>query len=367
MMFLLDSPKYLALCRIRLLLTILGTFIAFVLTSSYLLGKVPACGDEGGCSIVALSKLAYLGPVPTPAFGLAAFIFLAACAFIQLAGFVSPIVRLGPSVTALAFLVNTALSIYAHFVIKAFCPWCLASNTVLGALAGTHFFGTHGAFRTGICRVDLCGGTVALVALCGACIAYSLVPGSKSKELPYSPAKLRTASLSELWPADVLSTRQRPDPPRNGLVIFVDLQCPVCGKEFLHIKEFASRHRLDLALRHLPLGVYPGSERIAIIVEAASSQSKGWAVIDHCLPLAKDLNVDGWTWYARKLGVRLDNLQINSGAALRVQRDKAFAYAIGIKQTPVVILLRNGAPEAGFVGMTWEEGLRQMFPEKPGS
>ena len=114
-------------------LDIVGLLVASYLSVVELSGGLPTCGPLKGCEEVALSKYAWIGPVPVAVFGVILSVTLLALA---LAWWKTDIygLLLGHYLLSLVGVIFDGYFLYLQvFVIQAVCVWCVTYEISLFA------------------------------------------------------------------------------------------------------------------------------------------------------------------------------------------------------------------------------------------
>ncbi len=132
----MTRSSFVLLRRISIALTALGLLIAGYLTVIYLTNSSTLCNT--GCDLVRQSRYARVGGVPVAAIGLAGYL---AILVVFIAEEVKgPLAEQGPALAFGLTLTGTLYSIYLTylelFVIRAVCPYCIASAIVMAATLG---------------------------------------------------------------------------------------------------------------------------------------------------------------------------------------------------------------------------------------
>lgn len=114
-------------------LDLVGLLVASYLSVVELAGGLPTCGPLKGCEEVALSKYAWIGPVPVAVFGVILSVTLLALA---LAWWKTDIygLLLGHYLLSLVGVIFDGYFLYLQvFVIQAVCVWCVTYEISLFA------------------------------------------------------------------------------------------------------------------------------------------------------------------------------------------------------------------------------------------
>ena len=114
------------------MLALIGLGITSYLSYEKVTGGEPTCVIGGGCATVQNSPYAELAGVPLSYLGVVTYLILLASAFVP--GFPG---RLVAFIVALCGVAFSGWLLYAEiFLIKAICPYCVASLIVMLALLG---------------------------------------------------------------------------------------------------------------------------------------------------------------------------------------------------------------------------------------
>jgi protein-disulfide isomerase len=268
------------------------------------------CAPGGGCDAVRGSAFAALGPVPTPALGVAFFGLLAA-------------LRLGTSrptlVRALAVVGGVlALGLVAvqAWVVQAWCPWCLVVDATAIALvpvvvaAPTPTQGAPARRRVGLATA------LGLAAPLGAAALVASPP---------PPAVIET-----------------PTADRVTIETFVDVQCRYCREQHARLHEVVAEFadRVEVVTRHLPLPMHPDARTAARIAGCAQEQGLGEPVLT-ALMSSEHLSSDACVERALACGADPASLQAcldSSRPDDRLGEDESRARAVGIRRLPTCIV-----------------------------
>ncbi len=135
-----QAPPAIALRRITIWLAILGILIAGYLSYVELTDSEVLCKGVGGCDVVQSSRYAEIAGIPVALIGLLGYSAILGLLLIErvasnsrLAEF-SPILVFGLSL--IGILYSAYLTYIEFFVIRAVCPYCVASAVVMAGIFG---------------------------------------------------------------------------------------------------------------------------------------------------------------------------------------------------------------------------------------
>lgn len=123
--------------RLALVLTLAGIGIAGYLSYVKLFGLKPYCADLGDCDAVQSSPYAELFGIPVAILGLGAYLALLALWWAKQTNWrgLGQLARTGFFFVSLVGVLFSAYLTYLEiWVIRAICPWCVASAIVLTLL-----------------------------------------------------------------------------------------------------------------------------------------------------------------------------------------------------------------------------------------
>lgn len=118
-------------------LSALGVLISGYLTWVHYSGALALCTGSGGCEQVQASRYAVVADVPVAVLGLALYLTLLGVSLWQAraGAAVQPAASLALFGLALAGTLFSAYLTYLElFVIRALCPWCVASALIITAI-----------------------------------------------------------------------------------------------------------------------------------------------------------------------------------------------------------------------------------------
>lgn len=144
--------------HVSLGLSLLGLVLSLYLLANHQTDGLPGCAAGGGCDRVQQSPWSVLWGIPVAGWGASAYLALAAlCAW--------PNRRLGTTAMPVIATLGLAISLYLTAItwheLGAWCPWCLASLAIIGALCLRGWWRTEAVLRRWL-------GILSLVAAAGA-------------------------------------------------------------------------------------------------------------------------------------------------------------------------------------------------------
>ncbi len=117
------------------LLAVLGAVITGYLTIQHGSGNSPACVVGHGCTVIASSKYAHVGALPTASFGLLTYLTVLMLSVVRLSGPPPNVERTFRRVSLAITTGGTLLSgwlMYVAFVeLSASCVWCIGSASTI--------------------------------------------------------------------------------------------------------------------------------------------------------------------------------------------------------------------------------------------
>lgn len=338
-----------------------------MLTGQYALGFDSVCGEGSGCTKAALSIAASFIHVPTPVWGLAAYISLAALSLLR-HGSAMPVKyvqSVGFVLTAVGSIVSIGLVAYSGLVLQAYCSWCLASGAIMCALLSLYSaMGTreHLKPKGEPLLLGLLGTAVSIAA-----VVHFQVLSARASAIPHDARALSEASLATLAPLDAPRVGVRAAPVK--VVVFADLTCPVTRLAIPKLCEVVeARSDCELIYRHFPLKSHATATNLAQVSELARDRGQFWDFVGNVCKDPAD-EVGSAVHHMSRLGV----LPASTKAAWdspphefpRVARDRACAVALGLRYAPAVVIW-DPAGTKEIVGyrdaMAWLDENRQHTP-----
>lgn len=138
--------------------------------------------------------------------------------------------------------------------------------------------------------------------------------------------------------------------PLVTIVEFSDFQCPFCGQFAQTLDELVKAYPDDVRLvfKQFPLPMHPDAEIGARAAIAARAQDRFWAMHDRLFAQRHAMDEDDVVDHAVDLGLDKSSFSAalaDPATAARVQADKAFGQARGVRGTPAFFI--NGRPFSG--------------------
>jgi len=338
--------------RILIVLGFVGLYIAGLLSLEKLINLELPCGTGGGCQTVANHPSALWGGIPVAYFGFFAYLALAGLAALR--GFQGVreskgLVPVGYAIAAVGVVISLYLQYTSLFVIKAFCPFCMASaitmilTLIVYALLSNSLSVDEPETKVqGVDKIlPLALGVVVALTLAGqGAVMKRSVPTVEDADSRVNEV--------ELIPADAHSFG---DPKAPITVVeFADLCCPSCQRNSPKLKHFITEHpgKIRMIYRHFPLSMHKQAIPAAAISEYAAEKGKFWQfamaimepqkepeTVDELLSAATAAGLD-----VAEVANRMGNE--NDPIYQRIQRDKSVADKLGINSTPTFIVMTQG-------------------------
>ncbi len=171
-----------------------------------------------------------------------------------------------------------------------------------------------------------------------------------------------------------------------AIVLFTDLQCPVClSKElFLHAMVDINREFLRLVIKNFPLctdcnkkisrNLHPYACEAASAAYAAfllGGTDQYWNYLELIFSQQSNLKTKPWLLFASQLGLResefVNYMKADSPVHKKIQEDIKLGLDLGLESTPAIFFLGKKIPE-DLTGLPFmiviENLLRAQYPEK---
>ncbi len=342
-----------------------GVFVALVLGLAHIAGANLPCGagsgELSGCDIVAESPISKVAGIPIAFFGLGAYLLVATGALLREWRGLTVTQKLGLWMWLLlagGTLISAGLLSYAWIGLSAVCTWCTASGLLMLLALLAQTVALEGSDRSlkrlpgWVFALPL---TVALLAggIYGAILIRQAEETTRAKEYHLPPgAVLERENGHYLGDADAPVL----------LVVFSDLQCPVCRrasmKQVIEDVEGRLRRKVRLVYRHyIPQKNSSASMEAALLAEWAGSQGRFWDFIKTYLQEGSP-NREGMLKVVRSIGLDvqkarklLENRQLQKSYADRIQRDVADAQTLEVTFTPTwFVRYPDGKVDRAFAG-----------------
>lgn len=346
--------------RILTLLAWAGLFVAGVLSVGHAMNVSVPCGLTDGCDKVAAHPSSLWAGIPVAYFGLGAYLALAGFALLRtLRGFETTrwSAWAGLILSGVGTMISAYLSIYALTVIRATCPWCLASaGLMLLTFIGYVVLGQQDtdAVPAPNRQLDL--------GLLAACAVFAL-GGVGAQAAGLQRAKLAgptAVATQEALTPETLAPREEywigPKDAPIQIVEYADFYCPGCRESFPKFMEIAQRSggKVRIAFRNFPLFEKQGHEvslMAAVASEFAADHGKFWEFVQgHFASPVDDVNsLDGVLKLASALGLNAEELNkritdADPDLLDRVIKDRDNGRRIGLNMTPTYVIFAKGMP-----------------------
>lgn len=289
------------------------------------------CAQGGGCDAVKHTAFANVGGIPTPAFGVAAFVILGV-----LIGLRGARVRFLQTCIATFGAVVSVVLLGVQLRMGQFCPYCVVSDVSALVLLGATLVRYRSAW-------DPPPGRVTSMATAGLLSAAMVIPGAASLFLkPTVPAAIR---------AELAKT-----PPGKATVVdYVDFECPWCRRNHRELAPLLKRHgdRVRVVRKQVPLSMHLNAINAARASICADKLGKGDEVADALFATPpSDLDPRGCEDLAKAAGVDLEAYRAcikDPATDARVVADSEEFKAVGGHGLPTLwigVELLEGAREA---------------------
>lgn len=337
--------------RIQQVLASVGILVAGYLSITTSMGVEAACGKAGGCGAVAASPYAKLANVPVAYLGLLAYVGLFVLVLLKTMNGDpgQKLHRVGLFISAMGAGFSIFLMYAAFVLVKATCPWCVASAVTMTLIFVSHLLGkksteTAPHFSAAWTGVPIVASLVSLTYLVNQ-IDDGLrpVPG-------YTVEMLTPENANTFGDADAKVT----------IVEFYDITCPYCKDSYNEFKRMlAEGSKIKIVMRHFPLRSethkmgLPG----AVFVEMAAEKGKYFQFLDAAFEKQDQLDVELLLDMLETTGIDREEamkraVDEQDPAFLRVKEDIAVGDKLGLMITPTF-----------FVGLPGQ----QVFPAKMNS
>lgn len=343
--------------RISLVLAVVGLFIAGTLSLGHILEVVVPCGLQKGCDIVTTSPFAKWFGLPVAYFGFASYALLAGMAFMRMRGGADArsLIGWGLSLSSLGLAGSVWLMYISFGVLRALCPWCLASAITMALVFAVHVLMWRAPEEEPLqdaspVNFGLSLGLPILLLLGLGYQAMTLpnqakIPGAAKAATPDNIAKVLAEPLNAKGPKDADVT----------VVEFLDFFCPACRSSYPEVMRLARQMpTVRFAYRHYPLYQKQGHENAllaSILSEYAAEKGKFWEFIEGVMqgnpedyatsdPLFRILTQLGLDAEDARKRAPMEDDPIFS----RVYSDLELANQIGIAVTPTFYVIAKGLP-----------------------
>ncbi len=276
------------------------------------------CEPGGGCDAVKRTAFAHVAGLPTPAFGVLAFVVLGALTALR-----GPLARRVQMVLAICAAAVSVLLLGVQARLGQFCPYCVVAD--LSALALLVAVTLRGRAAW-----DAPAGALVPTATAGLLTFGMLVPAALA--LVVKPAVPRPVK-EELarTPAGMIT-----------VIDYVDFECPWCRRNHKELAPLLAKHaaRVRLVRKHVPLGMHFNAINAARACLCGERQGKGDTLAESLFAYPpSDLDAAGCEVLAAKSGLDLEAYRAcvkDPEIDRRIAADKAEFVASGAHGLPTV-------------------------------
>ena len=157
-------------------------------------------------------------------------------------------------------------------------------------------------------------------------------------------------------------------PPKGAtvaLVVFQDLQCPMCRTDAPLEEQAAKAHKIPLVRHDFPLPMHNWSFNAAVLARYFDSQGKdlGNQFRDFIFEHQPEITPDNLQSFAQRFATEHKTdlpfvVDPQGKLAAEVNADKAFGNQVGIQHTPTLYVVSSRNPARPFVEVT---DIKQLF------
>lgn len=301
-----------------------GVAASAILFVDYVRPALIFCEEGGGCDAVKHTIFAHVAGIPTPAFGLAAFVALSIVAVLR-----GTRARLLLVLSAIPVAIVAAFLIAVQRTMGVYCKYCIAVDVsalavMLGALV---------RYRRAWDPSESKMARSALLALPMASLIVPLAVGFTRKLPP--PKKV---PLPPLIAAEIANT------PRGQITIvdFADFECPWCRLTHASLAPVvkARGSSVRLVRKQVPLTIHTHAATAAIAAVCADQLGHGEEMADALFAAdPNELTPPGCEKIASSVGVNIEAFRActqNPEISARIQKEKAEFKETGARGLPTL-------------------------------
>jgi protein-disulfide isomerase len=322
-------------------------FAAAVLSLGHLLELPVPCGGSRGCAAIAAHPASRILGIPIAHFGVGFYLII--IFLISQAATSRLAKRAAVLLTGIGTVVSAILLIYSQTVIRATCPWCIASGVAMTLL----FVLTTLMLRSKQPIAPLRPSWLLVLALITS-TAVGVQAGMMQRAAnspPIPRERLANVAANEL--VDSAKSIGPADAPVT-IVMFTDFWCPACRSAHEPLVKYqqTNPNAVRLVFRHLPLLNIRGHElsgAAAALSEIAAEHDQFWPFVNDVFQHRVMMQRDDYLRLMSDLGIDTADLESrianpDDPSVVAVQRDMDLADKLGVNSTPTFIVMLQGHP-----------------------
>jgi uncharacterized membrane protein/predicted DsbA family dithiol-disulfide isomerase len=265
-------------------LTALGLAASAALLVDYLRPLPLFCSESGGCAQLRATSYSHIGPIPTPAFGVAGYSVLAVFALLR-----GDTARFLHLMTATFGALFAAYYLFLQVSLHTFCGFCMTVDITSIVLLSLVLMRVRTEADGPAAR-----GSLAIGAMFAAAIG-----------VPFLSHALVKTKVPEVIAQEITKT----PPGEVTIVDFVDFECPFCRQTSIDFEpvltKYAGRYRL--VRKQVPLSRHPHAATAARAAACGETFGKGDEMAAKLFAQPVDqLDEDGCVSLAQSLGIDAD-------------------------------------------------------------
>lgn len=338
--------------RITVVLALVGTYIAGLLSLEKAMNLQLPCGASNDCALISNHPTGFWIGIPVAYFGLIGYLFILVTAMYRSINGIrdyKELITMGLIFSAIGTLASFYLQYTSLVVLKKFCPYCFASAVTMTSLLAAHLVLRKAVAAGGEERrsnFDLGLPWAGIVAVILALTIQSATVGKTVGGV----ASLSPDKAAKLIPA--LPHIYGDKSAKITIVEFADLCCPKCQTMGPQVKELVDKYpgKIRLIYRHFLIPSHQLAPAAAAMSEVAGEKGRFW---EFATAIQKGMNgrtpekideISGAITAAgmdpKEVAARLQNEK--DPVYQRIQDDRAAADALGVNSTPTFFVMVEG-------------------------